>query len=182
MQPTNDTGNNVTTKMSFFDPSDSFKSTLKGHLACPLFKIETFKEAMVSYTAPVRTDPNYTKALPSKIDYEKLSPCLVLRPHEVIQNTLQQTMQLAKSTIHYPMQRHLEIKFQMLRHKRLNEVITKDTYFASERSIAGYHCAQVFFGMTSNMLVVTGMKTESEFPDVYLDFIRQHGQRMQGVS
>ena len=29
--------------------------------------------------------------------------------------------------------------------------------------------------MTSKMLVVTGMKTESEFPDVYLDFIRQHG-------
>jgi hypothetical protein len=32
---------------------------------------------------------------------------------------------------------------------------------------------QVIFGMTSKMLVVAGMKTESEFPDVYLDFIRQ---------
>ena len=29
--------------------------------------------------------------------------------------------------------------------------------------------------MTSKMLYVSGMKTESEFPDVYLDFIRQHG-------
>jgi hypothetical protein len=29
--------------------------------------------------------------------------------------------------------------------------------------------------MTSRMLVVTGMKTESEFPDVYLDLIRQYG-------
>jgi hypothetical protein len=29
--------------------------------------------------------------------------------------------------------------------------------------------------MTSRMLVVAGMKTESEFPDVYLDFIRQYG-------
>jgi hypothetical protein len=29
--------------------------------------------------------------------------------------------------------------------------------------------------MTSKMLHATGMKTESEFPDVYLDFIRQHG-------
>ena len=63
----------------------------------------------------------------------------------------------------------------MPRHKRLNEVIATDTYFASERSIEGYHCAQVFFGMTSKMLVVTGMKTESEFADVYLDLIRQHG-------
>jgi hypothetical protein len=53
----------------------------------------------------------------------------------------------------------------MLRHKRLNEVIATDTYFANEKSMEGYHCAQVFFGM----------KTESEFADVYLDFIRKYG-------
>jgi hypothetical protein len=29
--------------------------------------------------------------------------------------------------------------------------------------------------MTSKMLNVAGMKTDSEFPDVYLDFTRQHG-------
>ena len=29
--------------------------------------------------------------------------------------------------------------------------------------------------MTSKMLVVTGIENEFEFPDVYLDFIRQHG-------
>ena len=73
------------------------------------------------------------------------------------------------------MRRHLKSRFQMLRHKRLNEVIATDIYFASEKSIEGYYCAQVFFGMTSKMLHVAGMKTESEFPDVYLDFIRQHG-------
>jgi hypothetical protein len=32
----------------------------------------------------------------------------------------------------------------MLRHKRLNEVIATDTYFANEKSIEGYNCAQVF--------------------------------------
>jgi hypothetical protein len=32
-----------------------------------------------------------------------------------------------------------------------------------------------FFGMTSKMLYVAGMKTESEFADVYLDFIRKYG-------
>ena len=41
--------------------------------------------------------------------------------------------------------------------------------------LKGYYCAQVFFGMTSKMLHVAGMKTESEFPDVYLDFIKQYG-------
>jgi hypothetical protein len=73
------------------------------------------------------------------------------------------------------MRRHLKSRFQMLRHKRLNEVIATDTYFANEKSIAGYHCAQVFFGMTSKMLYVAGMKTESEFADVHLDFIRKYG-------
>jgi hypothetical protein len=82
---------------------------------------------------------------------------------------------LAKSTIHCPMRRHLKRLFQMLRYKRLNEIIATDTYFATERSLGGYYCAQVFFGMTSKSLFVAGMKTDSEFPDVYLDFIRQNG-------
>jgi hypothetical protein len=57
----------------------------------------------------------------------------------------------------------------MLRHKRLNEVIATDTYFVNKKSIEGYHFALVFYGMTSKMLIVTGMKTELEFAEVYLD-------------
>jgi hypothetical protein len=64
------------------------------------------------------------------------------------------------------MRRHLKSRFKMLRHKRLNEVIATDTYFANEESIEVYHCAKVFFGMTSKMLYDAGMKTESEFADV----------------
>jgi hypothetical protein len=55
------------------------------------------------------------------------------------------------------MQRHLKSRFQMLRRKRLNEVVAMDTYFSSTKSIEGFHCAQVFFGMTSKMLYVAGM-------------------------
>jgi hypothetical protein len=84
-------------------------------------------------------DSFYSKALPAKIDYEKLSPYFAFRPHDIIQYTLRQTTQLAKSTIHYPMRCHLKSWFQMLRHKRLNEVIATDTYFANEKSIEGYH-------------------------------------------
>jgi hypothetical protein len=72
------------------------------------------------------------------------------------------------------MRLHLKSRFQMLRHKRLNEVKAIDTYFANEKSIEDYHCAQVFFGMTSKMLYVAGMKTESELADVYFDFIRKY--------
>jgi hypothetical protein len=120
-------------------------------------------------------DSFYSKALPAKIDYEKLSPYFAFRPHDVIQHILRQATQLAKSAIHHPMRRHLKSRFQMLRHKRLNEFITTDTYFANEKSIEGYHCAQVFFGMTSKMLYAAGMKTESDFADVYLDFITKYG-------
>jgi hypothetical protein len=53
----------------------------------------------------------------------------------------------------------------------MNEVIATDTYFANEKSIEGYHCVQVFFGMISKMRYVAGMKTESEFDDVNLDLL-----------
>jgi hypothetical protein len=33
---------------------------------------------------------------------------------------------------------------------------------------------KVFIGMTSNILNVAGMKTQSEFPDVYLDSLTEH--------
>jgi hypothetical protein len=69
-------------------------------------------------------------------DESFIETCNFLRSH-----TLRQTTQLAKYTIHYPMRRHLKSSFQMLRNKRLNEVIATDTYFANEKSIEGYHCA-----------------------------------------
>jgi hypothetical protein len=77
----------------------------------------------------------YSKALPAKIDYEKLSPYFAFRPHDVVQHTLRLTTQLAKSTINYPMRCNLKSRFQMLIHRWLNEVIA--TYFANEKSIEG---------------------------------------------
>jgi hypothetical protein len=112
--------------------------------------------------------------LPDKIDYEESSIYFVFRLHDVIQHTLRQTTQLSKSTMHYPMRGHLNSWFQMLRQKGLNEVIATDAYFVNEESVEGYHCTQVFFEMTSKMLYAAGMKTESEFSDVYLDFIRKY--------
>jgi hypothetical protein len=97
------------------------------------------------------------------------------RPHEVIQHTLTQTIQLAKSIIHHHMQRDLKSRFQILQHKIINEVIATDTYFDNDKSIEGYYCAQVLVGMSSNMLHVVGMTTESEFSDLYRNFIRRHG-------
>jgi hypothetical protein len=161
--------------LSYFDPSDAHDTNVKVKYAKLVFHLDTIVMKNANGLNQLNKDSFYSKALPSKIDYEKLSLYFAFRPHDVIQHILRQTTQLAKSTIHYPMRRHLKSRFQMLRHKRLNELIATDTYFANEKSIEGYHCAQVFFGMTSKMLYVAGVKTESEFADVYLDFIRKYG-------
>jgi hypothetical protein len=75
------------------------------------------------------------KALYSKIDYEKLSLYFAFRPNDVIQHNLRKTTLLAKSIIHYPMRRHLKSRFQMLRHKRLNEVIAIDTFLQMKNQL-----------------------------------------------
>jgi hypothetical protein len=143
-------------KLSYFDPSDAHDTNVKGKYANLVFHLDTVVMKNANDLNQSNKDSFYSKALPAKIDYEKLSPYFAYRPHDVIQHTLRQTTQLAKSTIHYPMRRHLKSRFQMLKHKRLNEVIVTDTYFANEKSIEGYHCAQIFFGMTSKccMLLV----------------------------
>ena len=69
----------------------------------------------------------------------------------------------------------MQSRFQMLRKRRLNKVITTDTYFAKVKSIEGYWCSQVFYGIKSHQIKVEGMKTEANFPDAYMDFIRKNG-------
>jgi hypothetical protein len=65
--------------------------------------------------------------------------------------------------------------FEHLRKKRFCEVISADTYFAKEESIEGYYCAQTFYGITFKTLIDAGTRTESEFTEIYLDFIRKNG-------
>jgi hypothetical protein len=110
-----------------------------------IFHLDTIVMKNTNDVSQSNKDSFYSKAIPAKTDYETLSPYFAFRPHDVIQHTLRQTTQLSKSTIHYPMRHHLKSRFQMLKHKRLNEVIATDTYFANKKSIEGYHCVQVFW-------------------------------------
>ena len=104
------------------------------------------------------------KVLPKEMNYEQLSPYFLYRPRHVIKKTLENTTQLASAIIHQPLQRHVKSRFQMLRLPRLMEVLATDTYFSNTKSIEGFWCSQVFYGCTSRMLSVEGMKTESDFP------------------
>jgi hypothetical protein len=132
-------------KLSCFDSSDGHGTNVKGKYANLVFHLGTIVMKNANDMNQSNKDSFYRKALAAKIDYEKLSPYFAFLPHDVIQHTLRQTTQLSKST----MRRRLKSRFQMLRHKRLNEVIATDTYFANEKSIEGYHCEKVFFEMTS---------------------------------
>jgi hypothetical protein len=162
-------------KLSYFDPSDAHDTNVKENHANLVFQLYTIGMKNTNDINQLNKDSFHSKVLNAKIDYEKLSPYFAFLPHDVIQHTLRQTTQIAKSTVHYPMSLHIKSRFQMSRHKRLNEVIATDTYYVNEKSIEGYHCAQVFVRMTSKMLYVAGMKTESELADIYLYFIRKYG-------
>jgi hypothetical protein len=104
-------------KLSYFDPSDAHDTNVKGKYASLVFHLDTVVMKNTNDLNQLNKDSFYIKALPAKIDYEKLSPYFAFRPHDVIQHTLRQTTQLHKYTIHYPMRRHLKSRFQMLRHK-----------------------------------------------------------------
>jgi hypothetical protein len=112
-----------TPKLSYFDPSDAHDTNVKRKHANLEFHLDTIVMKNANDMNQLNKNSFYSKVLPAKIDYEKLSPYFAFRLHDVIQHTLRQTTQLDKSTIHYSMRRHLKSRFQILIHKRLNEVI-----------------------------------------------------------
>jgi hypothetical protein len=94
-------------KMPLYDPADLHMNNVHGKPAHLVFHADSVQKTNVEDSVLVNIDLQFSKALPSKIDYERLSPYLAFTLHDVIQHTLRQTTQLTKSTIHYPMQRHL---------------------------------------------------------------------------
>jgi hypothetical protein len=84
--------NNANTLKIPYVPSDTHKCSA---MSCP----NIVTKAQVNHIAPINTDPRYSKALSSKIDYEGLSAYYAFRQNDVMQNIFRQTTQLAKSSI-----------------------------------------------------------------------------------
>jgi hypothetical protein len=105
-------------KLSYFDPSDAHDTNVKVKYPNLVFQLDTIVMKNTNGINQLNKDSFYSKALPAKIEYEKLSPYFAFCPHDVIQHTLRQTTQLAKSTIHYPMRRHLKIRCQISQQNR----------------------------------------------------------------
>ena len=107
---------------------------------------------------------------------EILRRYLAYFPLRIVKETLARTTQLAKTVGSYPLVRHVKSRFAWLNKFRLNEKVSTDTVFANCRALKGETCAQVFYGMTSHVINVYGMKRESEFAtSAYPDFLRHEG-------
>jgi hypothetical protein len=75
-------------KLSYFDPSDPHDTNVKGKYANLVFHFDTVVMKDANDKNQLNEDSFYRKALPAKIDYEKLSHYFAFRPHDVLQHTL----------------------------------------------------------------------------------------------
>ena len=96
-------------------------------------------KAQVTHTATTNTDAHYSKALPSKIDYEILFPYLHL-DHMISYRIYCGKLLNYQSVLSITL---CNVILKVLQHKCLNKIIATVTYSASDKSI-GYYCAQVF--------------------------------------
>jgi hypothetical protein len=96
---------------------------------------------------------------------KKLQPFLGYRPLEVIRRTIETTTQLGATVNYHNLKAHLKSLMPWANRTRLNETVSTDTVFASEKDVTGALCAQVFYGLQSHVINVYGMKSESEGPD-----------------
>ena len=142
---------------------------------CPSLSIDTHYVMNTTHRTVDQHQQALTKALPKKLDCNKLLPYFAFRPLDVIQRTLNNTTQMASSVTHYPMQKHFKSCFQMLRKPKLGEVVSTDTVFSNTKSLEGYFCVQFFYGVKSRTIHIVGMQTESDFPNAYKDSICQVG-------
>jgi hypothetical protein len=75
-------------KMPFYDPADLQMNNLNGKSAHFVFHADSVQKTNVEDSVVVNIDPHFSKALPSKLDHERLSPYFAFKPHDVIQYTL----------------------------------------------------------------------------------------------
>ena len=108
-------------------------------------------------------------------DMEHVQKCLGWKPIPLCEKTLEVTTQYAKNHLHLPLRDHFKARFPALNCKRLNEIYSTDTFFASSKALGGYTCAQLYVGKTSMLTEAFGMKSENEMKDTLQDFIRKWG-------
>jgi hypothetical protein len=67
-------------KMPFYDPADMHINNVHGKPAHLVFHADSVQKTYAEDSVLVNIDPHFSKALPSKIGYERLSPYFAFRP------------------------------------------------------------------------------------------------------
>jgi hypothetical protein len=70
--------------MPFYDPADLQINNVNGKPAHLVFHADSVQKTNVEHSVVVNIDLQFSKALPSKIDYERLLPYFAFKPHDVI--------------------------------------------------------------------------------------------------
>ena len=112
----------------------------------------------------------YSRKSTTSNKFDCVLPCYHLQRLSKLWPTL--ATQMAKAILTFPMRRHFQPRFPFLNQIRLHRKVATDTYFANCAAFGGATCAQVFWGMTSHMINVYGMKMENEALEAYADFLR----------
>ena len=123
----------------------------------------------------VQDKPRLVRAKIDTTNPEKLRPFLAWLPLRVVKATLEHTTQLAKTMASFPMTRHVQSRFAWLNRFRLDEKVSTDVIFANRNAIGGHSCAQIYYRISSHVINVHGMKSESGFANSYSDFLREEG-------
>ena len=124
----------------------------------------------------IKASSTYHRTHYQDMDPNKLQPYLAYRPLDVVKKTLENTTQLGKMIVRYPLRRHIKARFKWANITRINETVSTDPLFANVRSVYhGYTGAQVYYGHTTHNINVYGIRSKGEFGKTYKDFIREHG-------
>ena len=70
-------------KLPFYSPSNSLTNKIRGKPACLVFYTDAVQKTNVDNLILVNTESHFIKAVPSKIDSERLSPYFAFRLHDV---------------------------------------------------------------------------------------------------
>jgi hypothetical protein len=116
-------------------------------------------------------------------DYDKLHPNFLYKSDNVIKHTFDRSTQMAR----IPMSTHLRASYRApnpaMNIPRRNKDILTDYVYSDVSAIDdGSTGAQVFFGRTTHVGDVYGMKSESHFPNVLQENIRHRGAPNRLIS
>jgi len=103
---------------------------------------------------------------------------LVLAPADIVEKTLETTMQYYMTVDcenRTNMRQHYQSRFRGLKLPRLKEGVATDTFFPSEKTSMGHACSQFFVGTDTDRWYVQPLKKESHNSTALQDFSRNVG-------